>query len=178
MQLKRIIKYNVSDFEKCFEIYKTSFPIFEQRVLVDQINALINKDYHYEAILDETSEVLGLLLTWHTEDFIYIEHFAILESARGKNIGTKVLNHLEEQSNKPIILEIDPPTDDISIRRQGFYERLGFELSHYDHFHPAYRKDRNPHQLKIMSIPKISDDVYEKFDSYLNKTIMVYSQSH
>ena len=52
-----------------------------------------------------------------------------------------------------VILEIDPPVDDISIRRLHFYERLGFVANPYQYIHPSFRKPFTPHRLVLMSIP-------------------------
>ncbi|MDF9410550.1 GNAT family acetyltransferase [Brevibacillus laterosporus] len=77
------------------------------------------------------------------------------------------LNHSEYHCD--IILEIDPPVESISIRRKNFYMRLGFMENHYQHKHPAYRKQNVPHELVIMSFPRRE---YSQFNEYLVKTIM------
>lgn len=45
--------------------------------------------------------------------------------------------------------------------------------NHYQHKHPAYRKQNLPHELVIMSFPRrISELEYKQFNKYLVKTIM------
>ena len=55
----------------------------------------------------------------------------------------------------PIILEAEPPTDNIAIRRIGFYERNGFMLYGYDYYQPPYAADRQGIALRLMgNIPE------------------------
>lgn len=65
------------------------------------------------------------MLCWETETFIYVEHFFILPHLRGHACGSRALALLGGRG-KTVILEIDPPADDVSLRRRGFYERAAF----------------------------------------------------
>ncbi len=177
MKLKRITDSTTADFEALYAIYTRSFPIFEQRILSDHIQALNDKEYFCHAVKDAQNTVVGLLCTWRTDSFIYVEHLAILESERRKNIGTNLLKQLIETSDVPIILEIDPPVDDISIRRKGFYEKLGFIVNDFVHIHPAFTEKSGSYELKVLSIPSISAETYATFRRYLDDRIMYYSAS-
>ncbi len=162
-------------FDKAFELYQKSFPIFEQRLRNDQVDVLSDDKYHFNLVMYE-KEFLGILLTWQVEDFIYIEHLAIISEKRGQNIGTRVLECLKSGSDKPIILEIDPPRDPISIKRKIFYEKVGFIESDLTHKHPPYQLGWEAHTLKIMSYPSISDRTYDSFKYYLDNHIMKYAE--
>ena len=73
----------------------------------------------------------------------------------------------------PLILEIDPPVDDISIRRKGFYERCGFVENLYSHTHPPYHVGNHGHDFVIMSSPKmLTPNEYDVFFSFLENTVM------
>ncbi|CCF12769.1 acetyltransferase, GNAT family [Brevibacillus laterosporus GI-9] len=91
------------------------------------------------------------------------------------------LNHSEYHCD--IILEKDVFVgiifyESISIRRKNFYMRLGFMENHYQHKHPAYRKQNVPHELVIMSFPRrISELEYSQFNEYLVKTILKSDQT-
>ncbi|MEI3140799.1 MAG: hypothetical protein V8S34_04075 [Lawsonibacter sp.] len=50
------------------------------------------------------------------------------------------------------MLEIDPPVDELSIRRKGFYERAGFWANPFLHVHPPYRP-HSGHPLTVMTYP-------------------------
>ncbi len=176
LTLKRIVDKAEKEFEKAYEIYQMSFPEHERRSKSDQINCICDKDHHLTAILSDENEVVGLVSFWKTAKFLYIEHFAIHESQRGKSLGTKVLQKLINESDLPIILEIEPPTDEMSKKRKSFYERLGFFMHDYVFIHPAFQKNQPKHQLMIMSNPKIDDDTYFSFLSYLNEVVLKYSE--
>ena len=73
----------------------------------------------------------------------------------------------------PVILEIDPPVDEISIRRQHFYERCGFAKNPFPHVHPPYRKGFRGHPLVVMSAPgALTQETYDRFAGYLQNTVM------
>ncbi len=177
MQFKRILNSNSIEFNEAFAIYERSFPIFEQRSRADQVAVLCHENYFFQAVQNSASETLGLVCTWETDDFVYVEHLAVLESARDKKIGTTILEMLKSSSSLPIILEIDPPIDAISIRRRGFYERLGFVMNDYEHMHPPFKKNEQYYPLKILSYPeKIGQNIYDSYFALLVKTIMHYSE--
>ncbi len=177
MQFKRILDGNSTEFKQAMEIYNYSFPLFEKRALHDQIEALNDEKYHFEVIQNDNSEIIGLLLTWQTEDFIYIEHFAILQSARGQNLGSKVLEKLKAAKNIPIILEIDPAVDEISIRRKNFYERLGFVMTKFAYTQLAYKENDEKCTLNVLSYPMIDDKLYNIYYEFLVNKVFYYSFS-
>ena len=106
------------------ELYGMSFPYNEQREPDSQAKIMSDPEYHFELIYDE-GRFVGEVLSWENADFIYIEHFCMLPDVRGRGCGARALELLRARG-KTIILEIDPPVDDISRRRKGFYERNGF----------------------------------------------------
>lgn len=89
-----------------------------------------------------------------------------------KQYGQKVLDLLEKQG-KILILEIDPPEDDISRRRKGFYERCGFTANSFTHIHPPYHEENEGHHLVIMTYPiQISQNIFDTFSYYLKNRVM------
>ena len=76
-------------------------------------------------LLEEDGRLLGILLYWEGPGFRYVEHFAIAPELRGGGAGSRILAEFTGQG-VPVILEIDPPVDGVSIRRKGFYLRCGF----------------------------------------------------
>ncbi|MCG7319782.1 GNAT family N-acetyltransferase [Brevibacillus laterosporus] len=171
MDFYRLTSTNDVLFNKAFDLYKASFPEHEQRLFEDQIVTLNNSEYHCDVIL-EKDVFVGIIFYWETSGYTYIEHFAIGPDMRGNNIGSRCLQKFCDLHSL-VILEIDPPVESISIRRKNFYMRLGFMENHYQHKHPAYRKQNLPHELVIMSFPRsISEFEYMQFNEYLVKTIM------
>lgn len=151
-------------------LYKISFPPHEQREETSQIEILRNPAYHFDAVCDDGTFV-GEILYWNIDSFLYIEHFCVLPSVRNKRYGQKILATLQE---KPLNLEIDPPVDEISQRRKGFYERCGFVENPYPHIHPPYHKGNTGHDLVVMSSPKaLKPEEYERFRQVLYASVML-----
>jgi len=164
------------EFESAYCVYEQSFPAFERRTRSDQVQALNDKQYHFNLIKSQEGIFLGILLIWHATDFIYIEHLAITPKARGKSIGTRILEQLKVTAKKPIILEIDPPVDEISVKRKRFYKKVGFVDDGRAYIHNSYQKQTQPHTLDILSFPAISDPLFESFKQYIDSHIMKYSE--
>ena len=95
-------------------------------------------------------KALGLLTTWEFDDFIYIEHFAIDPTLRSQGYGSEALKAFIREHGKPIVLEAEPPTDALSIRRIKFYERIGLTLYDFPYMQPAYTEDSHPVELRLM----------------------------
>ena len=63
---------------------------------------------------------------------LYSKSFSIYEQRlpemRGRGCGAQALSLLGERK-KTVILEIDPPNDEVSVRRKAFYERAGYRAN-------------------------------------------------
>ncbi len=158
-------------YEEAMALYGKSFPVHEQREEGCQRQIMDTPDYHFDLIYD--GEVFaGMILYWQTESFLYVEHFCIDPGQRNKRYGQRALELLKEKG-KTIILEIDPPVDEIAKRRKGFYERAGFSENEFAHVHPPYHSGNQGHSLVVMSWPsKLRKSEYEAFDVYLKKVVM------
>lgn len=171
MRFERISNIEHPMYEKALELYSISFPAHEQRESVSQTQILSDGEYYFSLIYDEDIFV-GLLLYWETLDYIYVEHFCILPEMRNNHYGQKSLELLG-QRKKTVILEIDPPSDAVSVRRKGFYERNGFVENPYSHAHPPYHKGNVGHTLVVMSSPtSITRTEYDDFKHYLDYYVM------
>ena len=163
------IKNQASPYwDSLVRVYQTSFPIDEQRP-IESIAHLLTEEPRYtmQAIIDDenedlwhplnakpytlnTKQTLGLLTTWEFDDFIYIEHFAIDPTLRSQGYGSEALKAFIHEHGKPLVLEAEPPTDALSIRRIKFYERIGLTLYDFPYMQPAYTEDSNPVELRLM----------------------------
>lgn len=171
MHFERLTNENHPLFNKALTLYDLSFPYFERRELKSQIQTLKDCDYRFDLIYDNDAFV-GLILFWETEKFIYIEHFCIFPELRNKKYGQKVLNAIC-QTKKTVILEIDPPVDEISIRRKNFYIRCGFFENPFYHEQLPFHKNDTTHHLIIMTFPRvISQAEYDFFKTYYKNRIM------
>lgn len=87
-----------------------------------------------------TSKFAGILTSWQFDDFIYIEHLAIMPGLRGGGIGSSIIEGLRSRFDSPIVLEAEHPADDnpMAARRLAFYHRLGFDIIDNDYIQPPY----------------------------------------
>jgi ribosomal protein S18 acetylase RimI-like enzyme len=160
-------------FTEAFALYERSFPEHEQRLPDRQRALMSNPLYHFD-IVEDDGVFAGILLYWEFSFYTYVEHFAIHPSMRGKSLGSRALETFCGRRTTPlVVLEIDPPVNDISIRRESFYQKLGFKRNNYAHKHPAYRKQFPPHELVVMSCPEcMAEDEYQTFRRDLNEIVM------
>lgn len=171
MRFERLTCENHKMYEKALELYRISFPSHEQRERTSQTKILNDKEYHFTLVYDDDSFV-GLVLYWETQQFIYVEHFCILPEMRNRKYGQKALQLLGK-CEKTVILEIDPPVDEMSVRRKGFYERSGFVDNPYTHVHPPYHRGNAGHALVVMSSPdRLTKSEYDDFKNHLECRVM------
>ena len=131
--------------------------------------------YHLDGVYDGGCWA-GLILYWETESFIYVEHFCIFPELRGQRYGQRALEKLDGKG-KTIILEIDPPEDEISVRRQHFYQRLGFVANPYAYIHPSFRRPFHPHRLVLMSYPEaLTYEEARGFADFIRERVLRYSE--
>lgn len=175
MELLKIAPAESKLWDQVWRLYIDSFPDFERRRISSHSRACEDNQFH-TCIAVENGNLLALFFFWKFDDYIYIEHLAVLPSLRGKNIGSTILTDFFSQNpGKKIILEIDPPVDEISIRRQAFYENLGFYANDFSFTHPSYAKNGHEHELKILSYPgAISEEEFEKFKEFMRDKVLAY----
>lgn len=161
-------------FSDALELYSLSFPPHEQRSIKNLIATLSHPDFRFTLFLNSDNLLVGMLNTWHTSGFTYVEHFAVSPNYRNGGIGQHLLNQLTTNNNRQIILEIDPLEDEISRRRFNFYKRNGFVSNEeYDYIHPPYKKGDFPYALLVMSYKnKLSAGEYKLFENY-HHTVVV-----
>lgn len=171
MHFTRIVSEQDSHYTEAMALYGISFPPHEQREAASQKAILRDEAYHFDLIFDG-ERFVGEILYWETENFLYIEHFCINTELRGQRYGQQALELLSERG-KTVILEIDPPVDDISIRRKGFYERAGYKANPFAHVHPPYHRGNEGHALVVMSQPEpLTEAAYQDFARYLRERVM------
>ena len=157
-------------------LYRSSFPAHELRLPPDQRDVMGDPRYHFDLCLLDGA-LAGLILYWDFGAYIYVEHFCVEPSMRGHGLGTLILAELAKKG-KPIILEIDPLTDDVAVRRKGFYERCGYVANGFAHVHPPYQAANHGHALIVMSHPRaLSQAEFDTFTVDLREKVMAYSES-
>lgn len=144
--------------DKVAALYESAFPLNERREIGEFFRLLEeNSHFHVDVFLDGNGNFAGFLSSWEWDDFRYGEHFAIEEGMRGGGIGSQVLRNFLASGSQPLILEVEPPVDEMAVRRIGFYERNGLRLWNDLHYiQPAYSADREPIELKLMTFGDIN----------------------
>lgn len=163
-------------WDEAWAIYENSFPYKEQRSMEDHLRALEDPRFEAEGIW-LGDRLAGFLNHWTWgEGFSYCEHLAMSPELRGQRVGSRALEAFCARAGK-VVLEIDLPVDDISIRRLHFYQRLGFVDNPYVYRHPSYRPPFTTHQLVLMSYPDpLTDAEAERFADFVREEVLRYSR--
>ena len=158
-------------FEDVYDLMVTSFPSSERRTYEDQ-KALLNKsNYEIKTNHDNKGNLLSFMAIWQLETSHFIEHLAVSPLSRGTGIGASVMKEMLKNSEKPVLLEVELPENEIAKKRIQFYERLGFHLNEHDYVQPPIQPGEEPLPLLIMSYPdpiKAEDFSYFKEDVFLH----------
>jgi hypothetical protein len=93
---------------------------------------------------------------------VYVEHFAIDETARNGGFGAVAMKQFIAQTTHPVVLEVEIPTSELSRRRIGFYERLGFIADNHAYQQPPYTEGGAWLPMQLMTYGRI--DMEESFD--------------
>ncbi len=146
--------------------YTFSFPEAERRAFNLFCDVLDNEDRFNVYALFNNDKYIGFITSWNFDKFTYVEHFAIDESARNGGFGGEAMKQFLKITSNPVVLEVELPEDDMSKRRIGFYERLGFKLDNHSYLQPPFRKGENWLPMFLMSFGSI--DLTKDYDTVRN----------
>ena len=153
------------------QLYESSFPYAERRPTQQWILKYRSCTlFKIDAIIIN-GDFGGFISYWLMENFIYIEHFAIMPQYRGMGVGGRAIEMFKSNVKSPIVLEVEPPIDEISHRRIGFYRRHEFHLLLHDYMQPSYHAGGSSFPLQIMC-PDV-DFALQHF-SYIVQSIYQY----
>ncbi len=166
IQRQNISSEGDSLFPFCWDLYIAAFPTEERRAKDYHIETMGREQFHCDVIID-SNEPIGILFWWDLTEFTFVEHFATTPAVRGKGYGNQILSEFISTNKKPTLLEVEHPTDEISRRRIGFYERMGFVLNDHPYRHPSYQQIKDEFvDLKVMTYPNsITDMELQRFIS-------------
>ncbi|MFB4212660.1 GNAT family N-acetyltransferase [Shouchella sp. JSM 1781072] len=154
-------------FDELYQLFEESFPQDEFRSYTVQ-KGLLDRENYNVYIYEQNQDIAAFFAVWETEDFVFLEHFAVREAYRNGGLGGKLLKHMLEEVNKPVIIEVEPPDDELKQRRVAFYERNGFHFSSYGYIQPALGEDRQPMPLNVMAYPQpLNDERFYVFKDWI-----------
>ncbi|MNE62232.1 Acetyltransferase (GNAT) family protein [compost metagenome] len=145
---------NPAAFDEIYTIMEASFPVSEIRTRSGQKALLDNPNYRIYTEQDAAGGIIAFLAAWEFPALRFVEHIAVNPATRGGGIGRKLMNSYLARSDKPVLLEVEPPAGELEQRRIGFYERLGFRLNPYDYVQPPLRTGQPDLPLRIMTYPR------------------------
>ena len=111
-------KMEIKEFDQVYTLMEESFPKDEYRDYQKQKELFQNPEY--QILIEknpEFREIKAFFAAWEFETFIYVEHFAVNPILRNGGVGSRMLKALTEDAEKMIILEVEPPTEEIAVRR-------------------------------------------------------------
>lgn len=138
------------EFESIRELYCSAFPPEERREFQQVVQLKDAEDCHVLRIIND-DEPVGFCIAWIFEDFLFLEHFAVEPGRRGQGTGSRVLALLRETYRRPVILEVEPPCDEITSRRVNFYSLNDFYLLDRPYCQPSYGETKPEIELRLMT---------------------------
>ena len=139
-------------------LMKDAFPAEERRPLAEQRDYTDHHPLFRPHVILENGKFAGLLNFWNLEGFIYAEHLATLPALRGGGLGRRIMEEFIRQAQGPIVLEVEPPTDELKQRRIGFYQRCGFTLWERPYIQPPYSDQLPSIPLRLMAHGHIEEN--------------------
>ena len=149
--IERILDSRHHLLERIEKTYNDSFPPVERRDF-SLLREFIDAKPHFEVFcLLRDDQYVGFITGWQLDGFVFAEHFAIDEAFRNGGVGAQAMDSFIAAHSMPVVLEVELPSDSLSKRRIGFYERLGFRLDNHEYFQPPYSEGDQPLELRLMT---------------------------
>lgn len=149
-----MIKLNKLNKAEIVDIYSdmlTQFPPDELKSL-EHLQALVENDnYRFYSIIYDNCAV-GYIGIFFTNNFLWVDYFAIFKEFHSKGFGSKVLAYLKEYftCHRGCFLEVEKINkDDINTqRRADFYIKHGAKRLDVRYFFPS----KNPFEMDLYYI--------------------------
>jgi len=153
MNFVKLEDYDSQEFKEAWKIYESSFPLDEKRTFEVQKKILRNNLYDFFAV-KKNDTLVAIITVWRFQEFLFIEHLAVIDFLRGKGVGTDLLKEYLSKTNEKIVLEVELPNTETATKRINFYEKIGFKLNSFNYIQPPYGKEKNHVPMILMSYPQ------------------------
>jgi ribosomal protein S18 acetylase RimI-like enzyme len=166
-------------FNEIYAIMEASFPVSEFRTREGQRALLTDPRYRLITDYDNQGRVTAFIAAWEFSVFRFVEHIAVHPAVRGQGLGDKMMRDYIAESITPVLLEVEPPLNEWSRRRVGFYERLGFFLNPFEYRQPPLREGLSDLPLKIMSYAQLlPEEAFSLFKETVYSHVYKVTDSH
>lgn len=155
------------------KLYERAFPPNERRPTGQWRQCMLSQKSFRPYAIVEGGDFCGFITAWELAGFVYVEHFATEPAKRNGGIGGRALELFKSRySPRPIVLEVELPTDGMAGRRVAFYERHGFTLLGLEYRQPPYRPGGRFLPLQLMSDrPEWVKDRFEAVRADIYRTV-------
>lgn len=151
-ELYRITHRDDRRLSEVLKLYTDAFPDDERRTDEGFLDILDSDGRFYCYAVLNGGSFVGLITLWKLSDFYYCEHFAIDPASRNGGIGGKILQQVLKEGFAPLLCEVEPPDDETTLRRVGFYQRHGFVLHEdVDYLQPPYSAEKRSLPMRLMT---------------------------
>ena len=154
----------LKDFDDFYNIILNNFPRKEIKDY-EYMKDTFKKGAFKVLTLINNNKMIGILSYYLSNEFVFIDYFAIDGDHKGKGLGSKMLKYFIAMVDVMVILEVEYPEDEQSIRRIAFYQKCGLVLNdQYDYCVLPVRNLKHCLYFHLMSYPKaITEDEFEIF---------------
>lgn len=156
--------------DRVLDIMMLSFPQIEVRTREAQKELFDLHEYQVE-IIEQEDKIVGFVAFWELEGCTFLEHLAIDPAYRGQSLGSRLMERVLENAIRPILVEIEPVTDEGSAKRLEFYKKFGFKLCGFDYLQPPLQEGMPFKPLLLMTAPdQMTEDEFAPYkeEIYLN----------
>lgn len=164
-------RITLEQFAQYYSLLEEDFCFLERKKYQDELDAFANNRFT-PAYIYVNSKPVGYICYWEFEDFLFVEHFAILKELRNQGFGNAFFEEFLYNISKLVLLEVERPTDVISEKRIRFYERIGFFVNKYEYRQPSYHQDDKLVSMLICSYNRsITVGEYNDFIDQIKNTV-------
>lgn len=175
IHIHRIQDADTNEYRSMERLLTSAFPEEEYRDLAEMRAFTKNKQKFHNNLIYDDGTFVGLITYWDFGSFCYVEHFATLPELRNRGYGRAILEKLKEELQRPIVLEVECPTEEMAQRRIGFYGRQGFKLWKHEYMQPPYRPGGESLPLLLMACGDLDEDKnFEKIEKTIHKEVYGY----
>lgn len=143
-------------YQEIFKLLCEAIPDKKRRDSAAQRSLVLHSSYNLYVWQD--NGVVAVMATWEYPNIRFIEHFVVAAGARGKGLGTQMLNDYLKKSEIPVVLETElAESSAMAARRLAFYKRNGFLESSIAYQQPPLQKGAHWLSMELMSWPQKVD---------------------